>query len=276
MCEAGDMPMRNALYLDLELVQNVADYFGVELQVETKFVETGGSKSGVGVGLGFESIAKASYDRGKTSEVQASYEVPVRPLRALNDVIDAVEAQGEVAFDFNETPLDGLVRGDLVRFDGLLSVSPATEVGALLSVMLPLFGSSSSGQFTPELQAQMLGALMNPPTASGPQLFTTTAGGQESTFLVSVDPAYLFRNSTFEDLASDVTVFGSVEAIVPAGQNISLERWLLPDVNPAMRRLLMEKGLGEMLKGLKTSGLNVDAAEVVAGPALQVRPMAIY
>ena len=268
--------MRNALYLDLELVQNVADYFGVDLQVETKFVETGGTKSGFGAALGIDSIAKASYDRGKSSEVQATFEVPARPLRAMNDVIDAVEAQGAVAFDFIETPLDGLVRGDLVRFDGLLHVSPATEVGALLSVMLPLFSSTGGGQMTPELQAQMLGALMNPPAASGPQLFTTTATGQESTFLVSVDPAYLFRNSTFEDLASDVTVFGSVEAIVPLGQSLSLERWLLPDVNPAIRRVLLEKGLGAMLQGLKGIGLNVDAAEFVPGPALQVRPMAIY
>lgn len=35
------MPIRNPKYLDQELLQNAADYYGVSYDVETQIVETG-------------------------------------------------------------------------------------------------------------------------------------------------------------------------------------------------------------------------------------------
>lgn len=269
------MPIRNAIYLDLELLQNVADYYEITYSVETKIVATGTKSSSLKAGVKLPTVADFGGDRGSSNQYQESYEVPARPLRIMNEVIDAVESSGDIRTDFSSVGAT-FAKGDLARADGALSISPVSEVGAFLSKIFPLM-ASSAGQLSPTVQSELIASMMSPTVPTTSQLYTLDSVGSQLKIALNVDPNYFFRNSSFEDLEADLTVFGSIESFVGEDGSLPLERWLLPGVDRTMRRAMVSGGIETMLDSLSAQlQFNTTDVQRTQGPAVLIRPMAIY
>jgi len=77
---------RNPLLLDVELLRSPADYAGVEIggaaQVTRRTLAERRGRAGINKGL------DVGGERGATEEITESYSEELRPVRALNDVID--------------------------------------------------------------------------------------------------------------------------------------------------------------------------------------------
>lgn len=270
------MPLLNPIYLDAEMIDTVAHFLDIEFPVQTEVEESG--VSGVNGEGGFSGLGmKAGIGFNEGTEMRQRYTVQVNALKVANDVIQAAEDNGHIK-DMTDSSLR---KGDLVRFDAELLLSDASEVGNIMARFLPVM-AAGGGEITDnmkgEIMSNMFGAGQSP---ANRQLFI--AGAEEETdsddrqMLVSIEPAYFFRNNTFEDLEREVTIFGHVERVIADGRNVSLDRWLLPDMDRAARRALKGKGLAQMLEKIKPlTPIDVDKAMKVTGPAVEIRPIVVY
>ncbi|WP_285240079.1 hypothetical protein [Pseudarthrobacter sp. MEB009] len=269
------MPIRNPLYLDQDLLLNVADYHGIAYGVETQIKEKG-STSLTGEGsVGFRGLgAKGGGSKG--TELETSYSLPANPLRIMNDVID--EAQIEGYLSAVEADMAGLRKGNLVELDGAMELSAASQVGNLMGRLLPAFAANGGGDLQDDVKTKLIADMVGSSPVVSRQLFSLELELDLGVAVfVTVDPGHFFRNSTFEDLERDVTIFGSVERVVLLGAEVSTERWILPDMDRALRRMFKKQGLSTMLGGLEGM-LSVDTEEAqrIKGPAIELRPIAIY
>lgn len=274
------MPLMNPIYLDLELVQTVAHFQNIEFAVQTQVEEVGHTGANAEAGLAVPGVkAGGSYQAG--SEFRQSYTVLANPLKVANDVI--VGSANETKDPFTHE----VAKGDLVRFDAPLKLSDASEVGNIMARFMPAM-AAGGGQITEEMKTEIMSSMFGGgKLATHRQLFVLESGDQEGQdreegdaeqqMLISIDPSYFFRNNTLEDLEGEVTVFGHVERVIAAGRTESLERWLLPDMDRAARRALKGKGLTQMLQQIQPiTPVDVDKAVKVVGPAIEIRPIAVY
>lgn len=259
------MVMRNPLYLDQELLQNAADYFGLQTS-DTQIVEKDSSARGGSAGVSaFDIGAKGHTDSG--SETTTSYETRFSPLRLLNDAIDAAHRVGDV-----KGISDAIAKGDFVEIEGEPSLTVASEVGAVLSKLLPALGASGgkldAASFTPSILTEAV---------SVPLLFELEDTNAEMRIFFSVEPRFFYRSNSPESLAGDLTIFGSVERLIPQEREIPVEPWLLPGVPRVTRRAIEAKGMDEMLKQFAPLlGERAGDDYRLPGPALVLRPLAIY
>lgn len=269
------MPFRNPLYVDQELMANLADYFAVPLPTEGEVVrrvldERGGR-------LGVNRVVDASRHTGATEEVTETYTSTVRPVRAVNDVVDHLLADG--APDLVSVPDAELVLRHPIQVDGDLTLSTATEVGGLFARFMPLLAAQAAqGSGDPDLSsAQAAELMLTAPTSDHIHIFEL-AGQPDTTFVLPVRPACLYGGAAMDDLEGECTVFGVVDRLVPEGASYSLERHVLPGLNRTLRRAFPRDKLLEMLQGFaQMSGGSVDAnALEIQGPAALVTPLAIY
>lgn len=268
------MPIRNPLYLDHDLLLNVADYHGIEYGVETQIKEKG-TTSLTGEGsIGFNGLgAKGGGTKG--TELESSYSLPAKPLRIMNDVIDAAQIENYIV---DVKPDMEVRKRDLVEIDGTMELSAASQVGNIMSRLLPAYAATGGGPLQPAVQAQLMSELVSSPPATTKQLFKLELDADDEIGVyVAVDPAHFFRSNTVEDLEGDVSIFGSVERIVAPGAKVSTERWLLPEMDRAIRRAFKGQGLEKMLEEMKPMiGVDGEDAQYINGPAIEIRPIAIY
>lgn len=272
------MPIRNPKYLDQELLQNAADYYEISYDVETQIVETGKTTSSLGgkLKLGIANLGVEGGGEGSdSSEYQSTYAMPAKPLRMMNDVIDQTSNKGHVktCSDFEE----GISKGDLVELDGFLKLSAASEVGNIMSKFLPAV-ASAGGKLPEAQQMAMFADMFAGSSAPSRQLYELEPeSDSEIRVFLAIEADQFFRSNGFEDIESDVSVFGTVERLVGENASMSLERWLLPDMDRSMRRMMKKQGLDKMLEGI-TGMVSVDLedAKAVKGPAMEIRVMAVY
>jgi hypothetical protein len=271
------MAFRNPVYLDSDLLRNLADYYGVALPTEGEVVrrvveERGGT-------LGVNKVVEAKRDTGSTEEVTETFTSQVRPVRALNDVIDHLLTAGDVA-DLTQTGNAGLVVRSPVQAEGDLVLSPATEMGSLVSRFLPLLiaqAAQGSQDFNMS-DADAAQVLFAPQPAAYAHVYELVLDEREERFIVLVDPSHVYGSATVDDLDGELTVFGIVDRLLPPGASFSLEKYFLPGLNRTLRRALSGDQLVKMLEGFgEMTGEKVDAASLsVLGPAALISPLAIY
>lgn len=270
------MSMRNPLYLDLELVRNVADYYGVSYVVEALVTERGksstqggGKVSVMGTQLGLEHT--------EGSEVESTYQIAATPLRIMNDVIDAVFEAGDIHQDL-ATENDGkptLRKGAIVEIEGSLILSAASEAGSIMGRILPIM-ASSGGTMTEAAKAEILASMMGNNEMENQRLYKFESDWEQN-IVVPVEATYLFRGNSYDDIEKDVTVFGSVQRVVADGKSVDLDQWLLPNTDRAVRRMMKRQGIEGLLEGLQQiAEINIADAQALHGPALEIRPIAIY
>lgn len=267
------MAIRQPFYLDIDLLQNTADYLDVGYPVETKIREKGASERTGGAGLGLPGTGVAvKGSRGSSDEVERTFDVPVRPVKVLNDVLDAALKNGEVKDCTVSEPDWSVVRRDLVQLEGEASLSDASAVGGILTelipLMTPMLAQQNPGGPPPEFIAAMLGAN----SAERPLLYDLAVEGAPVGCMVQVDPAWFHRNSTAEDIAGEVSVFGVVDQLVPEGAEFDLTRFLLPGMNRVARKAITPSSFSDLLTSLGQG----NATLTVEGPLWIIRPIGIF
>lgn len=266
---------RNPAYLDVPLLRNLADYYGVDLpgerEVTRKSTRESSSRAGV------TKVVDVGKEGTSGDEITESYSDKFRPVRALNDVVDRLLLDEALA-DLTQDPVHPVSRRSVVQFDGLLELSSLTEVAAMLTALMPaLLNQASSGSESLEAPESILTEIFlgGPPT-NVVHVFESEVGTYR--FLVMVNPENLFGSRTIDDLDGEVTVLGTVDRVVPEGTSASLERYVMPNVSRSVRRAMAGDGLAEMLRGFgEAFGKPMDGSSLsVAGPAVLLTPVGIY
>lgn len=273
------MPFRNPVYLDSELLSNLADYFGIALPAETNVTRRSLQEGGKGAGVNKVVMAKA--ESSHAEEVTETYSVSTRPVRLMNDLIDHVESTSELV-DLDSEPQASLVNGALVQISGDLIPAAANDIGSIMARFLPLLMaqvSAGAKEFTPST-GEIAQAFMAEPDAGSAQLFELEpeepVDGRRC--LVIIDPAYLHGSATLDDLEGEQTFVAHVDRLVRPQAKLGLEKYLLPGIPRTVRRAMGPEALMDMVTGLDgVVGRKIDPGElIVTGPALILRPLAVF
>lgn len=270
------MPFRNPLYVDQDLLVNLADYFGVTLATEGEVIRRVVDERAGHVGV--NRVVDAARRSGSMEEVTETYQSTNRPVRATNDVIDHLLNSGGVT-DLVDNPAAALVLRHPVQVEGEVALSTATEVGGLFARFLPLLATQASqGPGGPDLSASEAAEFMLAPAPTEHTHMFELKGEPPTKFVLPVRPACLYGGAVMDDLEGEVTVFGLVDRLVTDGASYSLERYVLPGLNRTIRRAFPREKLLEMLQSFADmSGGPIDARALeVEGPAALVTPLAIY
>lgn len=271
------MAFRNPLYLNLELLQNVADYYGIELPADAQVTRrTSDERRGrAGLSRGVD----VGRETGSTDEVTEVYTTTVRPVRVMNDVIDALLGDSDLV-DLTSDPSVSVKQRDVVQIDGRISLSPVTEIGALMATLLPLLMDQvASGGDLEDLDATSLGeAVLGSGAQNFVHVFELDDAGTPFANFILLNPPHLFGSATTDDIDGDVTAFATVDRVVTHGRIFSLERHLLPGLNRIARRAMGTSGLADLLDGASEMlGRPVDESTIsIHGPAVLLTPIAIY
>lgn len=260
---------RNPKYLDVSLLQNLADYNGIDLAVDSQVTRSEHEES--------PSEAPTDGPAANTGRIETrTFSTPFRPVRAFNDVVDAMLRDGtakHVSVSASVEPRQ------VIEIEGDLGVSPATEVGALMERFLPLMlrHAAESGPRRPS-DREIAQAFMAEGTAT-PQLYEINGDDLPVKFVTVLDPSHLFRSTSMEDLEGDVSIFGLVDRVVREGAEVSLERHVLPGLNRTIRRALGSAGsIENLLEGSEqVLGRRIDPESVkLRGPAAFLTTVAVY
>jgi hypothetical protein len=197
----------------------------------------------------------------------------------MNDVVDFL-IQNDELVDLTQDSSHAFGQRDVVQVEGLLTLSPVTEIGALMAALMPfMLDQFAAGKTTDDLDPAAIGQVILAGTA--PQdfvhVFDLDAGDDVPSLVLLANPAYLFGTSTIDDLDGDFTVLATVDRMVEADDTYSLERHVLPGLNRTARRAMGSEGLSGLLesssemlgKALDESALRVE------GPAALLQPVAI-
>lgn len=265
------MPIRNPVYLDQDLLQNIADYLDIGYPVETKVREVGTRERTGSAGLGVPGTrigAKGALT--SSSEVETSYEAPVRPVKVLNDVLDHAIRDGDVKQIHGEEVPD-VARRDLLEIEGALTLSAISEAGELMEKFLPILlipgGSSLEGP-----QLAIFKEFIAGDAGPRPLLYELESEAIPVPAFVQVDPGWFHRNAGPDDLSGDTTVFGLLDQLVPQGASYDLVRFLLPGANRAARRMITPESVTDLIAKMGKP----DQPAVLEGPAWIIRPIAVY
>ncbi|MFC6542146.1 hypothetical protein ACFQES_36105 [Nonomuraea salmonea] len=129
------MGFRNPLYLDLQLLKNLADYHGIDVPIQKEVVRKVAEDKTSGIGL--DKAIQLKRDVNKTAEVTETYSTEIRPVRLVNDVIDYLIDNGDLT-DLTSSPKDPVSRRSLIEIEGQISQSPATLIGSFVQRFMPI------------------------------------------------------------------------------------------------------------------------------------------
>ena len=269
------MTFRNPIYLDLPLLTNVADYYGVDIppeaRVTRRIIEQRQAAARRERAVGVPTDA--------TEELTETYSTPFRPVRFMNDVVDQLLASGDAIDLVSDRHLHATHRQP-IQVEGELSLSAAAEIGGLMERFLPLLvAQAAQGATDFDIPQSELANLMLPSESSrGDQLFDLERDGDASRYVIIVNPAHLYGDAVVDDLDGLMTVFGTVDRLLAEGSSMSLERYILPGMSRTVRRSMGSNSIEDLVRSFsQLPGQNVDAAAItVPGPAAVVKPIVIY
>lgn len=273
------MPFRNPLYLDLELLSNLADYFGIalpeEMNVTRRSLEQGSR------GAGIDKVVVAKGEKLQAEEVTESYSLSTRPVRLMNDLIDHIEGTGDIV-DLDVDPEATVVSGAVVLIRGDLAPSAANEVGGIMARFLPMLlamFARGDTEFEPS-EAELAAAFLTEPAEVSTQLFDISEDSvvQGRRNLLIADPRGLRGTATLDDLEGEQTIVAHVDRIVRPQQELTLDKYLLPGLPRTLRRVIGRDELVGMVKGFEdVIGREIEPHELsLKGPALLLKPLAIF
>jgi hypothetical protein len=271
------MGFRNPIYLDVSLLKNLADYFGIDVPGQRQVVQRRSGTTGKGVGL--NKGVTAHLDSDKTIETTESFSTDFRPVRLVNDVIDSLLESADV-IDLVDSPGADLISQSPVQIEGELTISPATEIGSLVGRFFPLFAAKyAQGESNPSLNQEDIAQLLLAPQTEGAQVYEINPSEEIGrNFLLILDPKNISEDRDCDDLEGEFTVFGIIDRLLSEKSAFSLTRYVLPGMNRTMRRAIRKTSLEELITGFgDVSGQPIDvSALTVNGPGAVIKPLAIY
>lgn len=245
------------------MIENLASHFGIALPGERHITHR-----------------VSSVEPASPVEHTEVYSTTGSPVRAMNDVIDHLLLQNEVV-DLSSDATLPVVQRSLVQLEAELTLSPATEIGSLMSAAMPIFmKQAATGGSMEDVDPSMFASavIQSGGLSLGPHVYNVISDVEEYDVFLIADPTHLVGRAAMDDLEDECTIFGIVDRIISEGSSYSLERVLLPGMNRTMRRALSRNSLSELVASFRTSqGNQADAADIsIDGPAIQLLPIAIY
>lgn len=269
---------RSPLYLNPEILVPLANYHDIEVMTDVAVSQRDlGERSGkasASVAVPGGAGVHLGGSKGSETEITQDRVVRAHPADALNRVLDTLTQKDDLTRDFTGT--QAVMRHQLVEIDRDWDVSPATDIGSILTSMMTAFGENpavmDAEEAPPEFIASMMGSR---PTRGQVVLDASVDDEQSPRVLVLLDSDYLVGHVTLDDLADDRTVFGQVDTFTPAGTEYSLEKFFLSGFSREIRRAIsvdeMFAGIGPMLgRSMTRDDL------VVQGPVVVVKAIGIY
>jgi hypothetical protein len=268
------MPIRQPVYLDLAMLENVADFLEVGFPVDAEIREQGTSEASGAMRAGIPGIPlRGEGSMGSSEAVETNYSVKVRPVRVMNDTIDAALREG-TARDLDSDGNLAVSRRDLVHLTGELALAPVSELGGLLADMLPVMASSgalSDGES--DIPAEAITAILGGDGAAvRPLLYELVTDSVDIPVYVHVDPASFHQTAGADDLVGEFTVFGVVDQLVGDNRKLDTVRYLMPAMGRAARRSFDVNSFDELFSNF---GHAPETAHVT-GPYWIVRPLAVF
>ncbi|MEU8489718.1 DUF6414 family protein [Pseudonocardia alni] len=272
--------MRSPKYLDIDLLRQMADYFGIavatEGQVTRRVLDT--TDRGVGINRGVQGRA----DRTATEEITECYQSELRPVKLFNDIIDELLVSDRVA-DLTQGTTAQVIHRRPLMVEGEIEVAPASEVGDILAKFMPLLtGMIAEGRtdFNPSQQelAQQFVAGEHVKSPYVMRMEAEDDDGQDFYFVL--DPDKIASGFSIDDLVGELTIFGLAEKIVREGGTYSLDRYAVPGINRTFRRAMGKDAVRNLMNStreLRGSDSNADASDLdVHGPAVIVQVVGIF
>jgi hypothetical protein len=265
--------LRNPSYLDIDLLQNIADSLGIDYPVETKVRVLGGKGRIGSLGVSIPGITLGGKgEMTSSNETETTYEVPVRPVKVLSDVLDKALVDGDVR-DFTVDPGEILVsRRDVVQIEGVAELSSLSEAAGFLEQALPMLSASMPPQTEGGPPPELIMAMLAGTGVIRPLLYELDAPTVPVRVLIHLDPTWFYRNASADDVSGDVTVFGIVDQLLADGSTLDATRYLMPGANRAARRAFGP----EQMQGLLASMGRPGADSMGDGPLWIVKPIAIF
>lgn len=271
------MPLRSPVYLDIDLLVDVADYLGLDYPVETKVRETGARERSGSAGVAVPGTSLGVKGAmASTNEVERTYETPVRPVKVLNEVIDrALLAQDLLDFTGGANEVGAVSRRSLVQIEGVARLSAASDGAQVLSGFMSMVEDPQLAQFlnTGDTPLGLMQELLGGATGEEPVLFELDTDTVPVAVLFELQPGLFHRSAGMEDISGDLTLFALVDQLVPEGSELDLVRFLLPGANRAARRTLGREQLDDLLSKMPNQ---TGGKAVVEGPAWLLKPVAVY
>ena len=273
------MGFRNPMYLDIALLKNLADYYGIDVPIVKQVTERSSRASGKGVGLDKGLTAHLSSD--KTVETTEAFNTDIRPVRLVNDVIDGL-LENQDAIDLVENPDAPLIARSPIQIEADIAISSATEIGSILGKIMPMMlNRFAEGEAEPTPTQQDLAELALGSSPAGPQVYDLKMvdDSNDLRLVMILDPKNLVDERESEDLEGEFTVFGIIDRLLSDGAVMSLSRYVLPGMNRTMRRGFGQANFEDFVNKFQTSALgrpmNFDALNVT-GPGAVIKPLAVY
>lgn len=270
--------MRTPRYLDVDLLTQMADYYGVpvprDAQVTRKVVDT------TDRGLGFDKVAKGHRDWTATEEVTETYQSELRPVKLFNDIVDSLTVSDTVC-DLTSEPNVQIIHRHPVLAEGEVELAPASEVGEVMAKFVPMFTdmlASGRTDFQPSEQ-DVAHQFLRGEHEKASHVMRMEVEGNESALYFVLDPAKFAAGSTLEDLSGEMTVFGLAERIVREGSSYSLDRYVIPGFNRTLRRAMGKDVIRNLVNGTEAlrGGSQIDAEDLdVHGPAVVLNVAGVF
>lgn len=268
---------RSPLYLDTEIMVPLANYHDIEVLTDVSVSQRDrgerSGRAGIKASLPIPGGPGIELAGGKGSESEVTQEriVKSHPADALNRLLDTLQATKSVTQDLS----NGLVqRHQIVEIDGDWEVSPATEIGSLLTSLLAAYAEnpkSMDGEPSTDLIASLIGGQV----AQGRVVLDSLHDEGQPRVLVLLEADQFVGKATLDDLTEERTVFGQVDAFVSEGANYPLEKFFLSGFNRSIRRAI---SVEDILSGAGSiTGRDMTPKDLkVAGPLVVIKAIAIY
>lgn len=270
---------RSPLYLDIETMIPLANYHDIEVMTDIAVSQRDrGERSGrAGLTVSLPIPGSPGIDVGGSggSETEVTQEriVKSHPADALNRLLDSLQREGELSNDL----INGQVRRhQIVEIDREWEISPATDIGSILTPLISVIAANPAIMAASEPPAEVISSLMGSQSTQGRVVLDATPEGDVGPrVLVLLESDQLVGKATLDDLTEERTVFGQVDAFVAEGGTYSLEKFFLSGISRGIRRSFP---LENILSGFKPMlGREVSPSDLkVAGPVVVVKAIAIY
>ncbi|ROZ61498.1 hypothetical protein EDL96_13245 [Kocuria soli] len=269
---------RSPLYLDIDILVPLANYHGIEVMVDVALSQrdrgerTG--KAGANVALPIPGSPGFEFggSRGSEAEITQARTVKDHPTNALNRLLDELAKANDITTDLSGS---AITRHQIVECDGDWEISPATDVGAMLTSMVTIMSQNPSALESSAPPPEFYSLMRSDPERGSVVLETTLEGADQLHVLVLLDSGCLVDRASLDSLEDERTVFGQVDVFLPEGSQYSLEKFFLSGFSRAIRRSISAE---QLLSGMGASfGRPMTINDLkIDGPLVVVKPIAIY
>jgi len=269
---------RSPLYLNTEILVPLANYHDIDVMVDVAVTQRDlGQRSGnaaVKVAVPLPGTPSLDFGGSKGSEVEVTQARTIKdhPTNALNRLLDSLAAREDVTRDLSK---GAITRHQLVELDGDWEISPATDVGSLLTGMFTMFAQNPSLLESSKPPAEFVSLMADGSTRGSVVLDTALGDANKTHVLVLLDSERLVGQAAVDDLEGERTVFGQVDTIVGEGSHYSLDKFFLSGMGRSMRRAIPLENLLDGMAAISGKPMTTDDLKI-AGPVVVVKAIAIY